>query len=129
MFGSTYEIAYDLRLGSCSTTESRKSCGVMYSCPSNSADANFINRLSRDVNLTDFSESSCRRKTNKWNTFQRLTCPISVDFDLNDLCQWDGNKSLECCKQFLCCRTNVLLCYLVMRPCPTPREYISTHGA
>lgn len=52
----------NLRRGSCSTTESRKSCGVIYSCPSNSAEANLMNRRSRDVNLTDFSDSSWKRE-------------------------------------------------------------------
>lgn len=56
--GKLYLISNELRLGSCSTTESRKSCGDIYNCPSNSADANLINRRSRDVNLMAFSESS-----------------------------------------------------------------------
>lgn len=46
-------------LGSCSTTLSRKSCGVMYSWPSNSTDANLIKRLSRAVKRTAFSCGSC----------------------------------------------------------------------
>ncbi|KAI8437394.1 hypothetical protein MSG28_011726 [Choristoneura fumiferana] len=41
------------RLGSCSTTDSRKSCGVMYSWPPYSTDANLMKRRSRDGNGQD----------------------------------------------------------------------------
>lgn len=46
-------------LGSCSTTLSRKSCGVMYSCPSKSTEANLMKRLSLAVSRTAFSCGSC----------------------------------------------------------------------
>lgn len=49
--------------GSCSTTLSKKSCGVMYSCPSKSTEANLMKRRSRAVNLTAFSWSSCKQRS------------------------------------------------------------------
>lgn len=53
-----YFVLMNLRRGSCSTTESKKSCGVIYNWPSNWTDANLINLRSRDVSFTAFSVSS-----------------------------------------------------------------------
>ena len=55
--------ATNLRLGSCSTTDSRKSWGVMYSWPSYSTDANLMKRRSREVSFTARTNSSsiCNR--------------------------------------------------------------------
>ena len=47
-----------LRRGSCSTTESRKSCGVIYNWPSYSTEENLMKRLSRAVSLTEVVSSS-----------------------------------------------------------------------
>lgn len=83
-------ISFHLRLASCSTTESKKSCGVMYSCPSYSTEANFMNRRSRDVNLIAFSESSCRIKKN------RMSCSTHGLFEFTVfifiLCFWWEKK-------------------------------------
>jgi hypothetical protein len=57
----------NLRRGSCSTTDSRKSWGVMYSWLSYSTDANLMNRLSRDVSFTARTSSS-----SSWNTQNRV---------------------------------------------------------
>ena len=51
-------------LGSPSTTDSKKSWGVMYICPSYSTDANLMKRFSRGVNFR-FSETSAPLKNIK----------------------------------------------------------------